>query len=399
MQVKKQIAIIGGGPAALMLACQLNPEKFNICIYEKNTALGRKFLVAGKGGFNLTHSEPVEELIKRYSPQSFLEKSVLNFTNTDLRNWLKEKGIETYIGTSKRIFPTEGIKPIEVLNVFEKELKKKNVAVYTQHNFLGWNENKDLLFETKTGNKSLKADIIVFALGGGSWKVTGSDGGWLKLFTEKGIECAPFVSSNCAYKVDWKNSDKIPDGEALKNCSFSCNGITKKGEAVITKSGIEGGAVYALSKEIRESLEVEKKAILYIDFKPDIELPQLVQLLNNKEKTTVKEFLFTSLKLSVAKITLLKNITTREEYLNPVVMARLIKAFPIVITDLAQIDEAISTVGGINLNEVNENFELKKLFHHFCIGEMLDWDAPTGGYLLQACFSMGCFLAKHLNSQ
>ncbi|MBC7864590.1 MAG: TIGR03862 family flavoprotein, partial [Bacteroidia bacterium] len=371
--MKKEIAIIGAGPSALMLACELNPEKFSVTIYERNAAPGRKFLVAGKGGFNLTHSENIDEFKKKYTPSKFLINALDNFSNTDLRTWLKEKEIETYVGTSKRVFPVKGIKPIQVLNVFENELKRRNVSVQTNHKWIGWNENNELIFETKDTTKIVKADTVVFALGGGSWKVTGTDGGWLNLFSEKGIECSPFIPSNCAYKVDWKNAVNGVEGEALKNCSFSVNDVIKKGEAVLTKFGIEGGAIYALSKEIRERLLSNKNAVLQIDFKPETEIAKIIQLLSEKGKHTVKDILSEKLKLSAAQISLLKNMTIKEEYNDPATLARLIKNFPINLTDFAPVDEAISTVGGINLHEVDKNYQLIKLPYQYCIGEMLDW--------------------------
>jgi predicted flavoprotein YhiN len=189
------------------------------------------------------------------------------------------------------------------------------------------------------------------------------------------------------------------EGEALKNCSFSVDGIEKKGEAVLTKFGIEGGAIYGLSKTIRENLLVNKNAVLHIDFKPDTEITKIAQLLSQKGKHSVKDILSEKLKLSVAQISLLKSVTTKEEYNDPLALSELIKSFQINLTDFAPVDEAISTVGGINLHEVDKSFQLIKLPNHYCIGEMLDWDAPTGGYLLQACFSMGKFLADELNGK
>ncbi len=399
MSLKKPITIIGGGPAALMLGCELDPDKYQVSIYEQNTALGRKFLVAGKGGFNLTHSETIETMLTKYSPETFLKPALLHFTNEDLRTWLKNKGIETYVGSSKRVFPVEGIKPIEVLNAFEKELKHKNVSIHTQHTWKGWDKNNDLIFETKNETKIVKTDIVVFALGGGSWKVTGSNGAWLNLFEEKGIQSDTLIPSNCAYKVDWNQELKAAEGAALKNCAFSCNGISIKGEAVITKFGIEGGVIYALSNAIRKTLLKKKKTLLEIDFKPSLELSQVAKHLSEKGKLSIKDVLLEKLNLSLAQITLLKNKTNKEEYQNPAILSELIKKFPVVLTDLAPIDEAISTVGGINLKEVDKNYELKKLPLQYCLGEMLNWDAPTGGYLLQGCFSMGNYLAGYLNAK
>ena len=200
--MKKQIAILGGGPSAFLLAAFLDAKKFKITIYEKNKTVGRKFLVAGKGGFNLTHSEPTEQLIKRYTSNDFLDKALLHFTNTDFRNWLDQIGIPTYVGSSKRVYPKEGIKPIEVLSAILKHLKEKGVIIKYEHTFSDWDNHNNPIIN----NISLQTDYTIFSLGGGSWKVTGSDGSWLDTFSKKGIKTKPFQASNCGYKIDWSSN-------------------------------------------------------------------------------------------------------------------------------------------------------------------------------------------------
>ena len=239
--MKKTIAIIGGGPSSFLLAAFLDIEKFDITIYEKNKTAGRKFLVAGKGGFNVTHSEPMEALIKRYTPDDFLEKTLRSFTNTDFRNWLEQIGIPTYIGSSKRVYPKEGIKPIEVLNAMLKNLKEKGVKIKYNQTFSDWNANNNPIINTK----ALKTDYTVFCLGGSSWKVTGSDGSWLDTFSEKGVKTIEFQASNCGYQIDWKSSFiQKHEGTPLKNIAIYCNDLVQKGEAVITNFGLEGNAIY-----------------------------------------------------------------------------------------------------------------------------------------------------------
>ena len=396
---KQNITIIGGGPASMMLACSLDASKFNISIYEKNAALGRKFLVAGKGGFNLTHSENLEQFIERYHPKQFIEPFLKHFSNSDFRDWLKSIGIETYVGTSKRVFPVKGIKPIEVLNAIETVLKKNIVSIHYNHEWKGWS-NHDLLFLNNGETKIIKSDVVIFALGGASWKVTGSAGNWTSYFEEKGIQINPFYPSNCAYQINW-NSELVKQisGQALKNCEFSCGSSRKKGEAVLTDFGIEGSGIYGLSKEIRLQLIEKQKAELLIDFKPELSLEEIQNRFENKGKLSIKDVLEKKINLSSVQIQLLKYKTTKEEYNQPKTISLLIKKFPLILTDFAPIDDAISTVGGIALGEVTENLELKKLPNHYCLGEMLDWDAPTGGYLLQACFSMGKFVADKLNQK
>lgn len=400
MKQQKSIIIIGGGASALMLACCLDSSKYTISIYEKNSALGRKFLVAGDGGFNLTHSEDKEQFVNRYHPKKFIEPFLNHFSNTDFRNWLKSIGIETYVGTSKRVFPVKGIKPIEVLNAIISVLKKNNVSIHYNHEWKGWH-NEQLIFQT-SNNQSLTvtSDIVVFAMGGASWKVTGSSGEWTLYFEKKGIQINPFYPSNCAYKINWDSGlINLISGQALKNCEFTCGSIHKKGEAVLTNFGIEGSGVYALSKEIREQLISNKKAELLIDFKSELSFEEIQNRFENRGKLSIKDVLEKKINLSSVQVQLLKFQTTKEEYSHPETISQLIKKFPLVLTDFAPIDEAISTVGGVDLKEVSENLELKKLPNYYCVGEMIDWDAPTGGYLLQACFSMGKFLADKLNQK
>ena len=392
--MKKTVTIIGGGPAAMLLAAHLNSNLFDVTIYEKNKAFGRKFLVAGKGGFNLTHSEDLTDFISRFTPSNFLKEAITYFSNDDLRIWLKSLNIPTFTGSSKRIYPEKGIKPIEVLTAILDNLKLKGVQLKTEQNWTGWNDKNELTFES---GLSLNSDITIFSLGGGSWKKTGSSGNWMKYFSDKHINTIPFEASNCAYKIDWKNDFLIKnEGKPLKNIQINCKNNSKKGEVVITNFGLEGGAIYALSPQIREQLNQNKKADITIDLKPSLSFEEINAKLH-PEKITQQ--LVKSIKLEKAKVDLLKAHLTKEEFLNINTLTKLIKNFPLEIIDLSPIDEAISTVGGIDLNEVDENFELKKIPNNYTIGEMLDYDAPTGGYLLQSCFSMGTFLANHLNKK
>lgn len=395
---KISIAIVGGGAAALMLACELDTSKYDVTIYERNTALGRKFLVAGQGGFNLTHSESIDTFIERYRPSEFMEPSLRFFNNEGTRTWFSTIGIETYVGTSKRVFPVKGIKPIDVLKAIEKKLKDNTISILYEHEWVGFGDTHELLFSTKEGDHVIKPDITVFALGGASWKVTGSSGNWLRYFKEKGIAVNPFEASNCAFKVNWNDAViKKLEGKALKNCLFSCGTLSKKGEAVLTAFGIEGSGVYPLSSEIRKQLHQNGVAKLVVDFKPDLSEHELLVRFNEHSSWSIKDVLLKKINLTEVHVSLIKQATAKEQYTNVGYLSTLIKAFPLSITGLAPIDDAISTIGGICLNEVNSHFELKQLPNHYCIGEMLDWDAPTGGYLLQGCFSMGHYLASVLN--
>lgn len=398
--MKKTIAIIGAGPASLMLAASLDAALFDITIYEQKKTIARKFLVAGDGGLNITHSEPLQSFIQKYTPADFIKPYLECFSNTDLQIWLQTIGIETFTGTSKRVFPLKNIKPIEVLNAIENAVLKNNVVIKTEHKWLGWNDNNALIFETKGNLKSVNASVVVFGLGGGSWSKTGSDGNWCELLQSKNIAIIPFQASNCAFKINL-DKDKITqiEGKALKNISISCDNKTIFGEAILTNFGIEGNAVYAHSNVIRNQINENGFAEIYIDFKTNVTVENIVIKLKSNRKSNISftKHIENQLNLTKQQIALLKNYLDKESFNDIEILAKTIKNFPLQLTDLAPIDEAISTVGGVCLNEINLDFELKSLPNHYCIGEMLNWDAPTGGYLLQACFSMGKYLATNLN--
>ncbi len=400
MSMKKSIAIVGSGPASLMLAATLDEEGFDVTIYERNYAPARKFLVAGDGGFNVTHSEDIEQFIARYTPSSYLEKCIRSFRNQDLQDWLKNIGIETYIGSSKRIFPAKEIKPIQVLNAILYELKNKNVHFKMKHEWKGWNDQDELVFENESVKVIVKTDIVVFALGGASWSKTGSDGAWVNYFKAKNIDIIPFQPSNCAFQISWdKNFIEHAAGQPLKNIAVFCDGEEKKGEVVLTQFGIEGGAIYALSREIRKQLNEKGIATIFIDLKPMMSIVAVKSKLNSKGNGSISHALDNHIKLNKLQIALLKLVLSKEDFINITSLSENIKRLPLQIVGMAPIDEAISTVGGISLKETDEYFQLTKMPHHYAIGEMVDWDAPTGGYLLQACFSMGRYLGKKLDGE
>jgi len=392
--VKKSVSIIGGGPSAMILAAFLDTKKFDVHIYEKNKALGRKFLVAGKGGFNLTHAEEIISMKQKYSPKGFLDLALDNFDNTSLRQWLDAIGIPSFIGTSHRVFPVKGIKPIDVLTKIKNLIEQKNVSIYYGHE---WDSSIYKGIKFKNG-QSLDSDYIIFALGGASWKITGSSADWTQYFQKHKVDLKPFMPSNCAYQIKWPSTFiKQYEGEPLKNITLSVGNITQKGEVVVTQFGVEGNAVYACSPEIRTQLNAKNIATVAIDLKPHLSKDQIISKFQNSKSKNTTQILREVIKLSKLKIGLLKHFITKDQFLDTNVLIDHIKSFELVITDFAPIDEAISTVGGIALSEVDDHFQLRKLPNHFCIGEMLDWDAPTGGYLLQACFSMGVWLAKYMN--
>ena len=394
--MKKTVAIIGGGAAGLLLAAFLDETQFQVSIYEKNKTLGRKLLVAGKGGFNLTHAEDVASLKARYHPKGFLNSAIGHFTNNDLRTWLEQIGIPTFVGTSHRIFPIQGVKPIQVLNKIIEHLQARKVNFKFEHQWRGWNEDDELLFEN---GKIVKADIVVFALGGASWKVTGSNGRWLSYFEKQGIKTNLFRAANCAFGVSWPKAllSKY-SGAPLKNIALRCKEKYQKGELVITDFGLEGNAIYALSVEIQNQISEQNVATVYLDFKPAFSVEKVHQKLaaSAKNKSTI---LKEDLKLSNSQIAVLKSQLSKEAFLDNDTLAESIKALKLELTAAAPIDAAISTMGGICLEELDPSYMLKNKPMHYCIGEMLDWYAPTGGYLLQAAFSQGAFVGYKINNR
>ncbi len=392
----KHITIIGGGPAALMLAAQLDTKKYKVTLYEKKKGVGRKFLVAGEGGLNLTYNSSVEELISKYDPSSFMHGIISEFTNDNFINWLDTLGIPTFVGSSNRVFPKIGLKPIEVLNKIVKHISANGVKINLNTKWIGWNKQGNLCFENFD---NVVSDIVVFALGGASWRVTGSDGSWKKRFEEYGVNVLPFRAANCAFEVNW-NTEFINthQGNPLKNIALTYDTVFVKGELVISKFGLEGNAIYALSQKLQEKLFTDERVVIRLDLKPSMTIDQIKDKYNSSKLSKVTEILNKDLKLDRTSIGVLKQFSNKDTFSNPDLLAETIKSVPIIIKSSGALDKAISTLGGIDLNEINENFKCVKIPNSYAIGEMLNWFAPTGGYLLQGCFSMGFVLAKYLNT-
>lgn len=395
--MKKSIAIIGGGAAGIICACHLDTYKYDVTIYEKTSRLGRKLMVAGKGGFNLTHSEATSQMKGRYSPSSFMDPYLSAFSNDDLREWLKSIGVETYVGSSRRVFPEKGIKPNDVFQALTTRIKESKVEVRCNHTWEGW-QDESLIFQTEEDRLTIKTDVVIYALGGASWEKTGSDGVWKSLFESEGIRVNSFRPSNCGWVIDWPGDFlRSAEGKPLKNIRCHVSDQAVRGEAMITSRGIEGGAIYALSKPIREAIDKNGSAHVIIDFKPDVERSAIIERLQNRKKS-IKETLHKEIKLPKHVIDLLIATTDKEVYQDAETLSELIKHFPLETKEAFPMDEAISTVGGVDLSEMDPHNQLYRLRHNYVIGEMLDWDTITGGYLLQACFSMGVRLARHLNT-
>ncbi len=391
--MRQSVVIIGGGPSAMCLAAHLDSKRYAVTIYEGQQSIGRKFLVAGKGGFNLTYDEPLPIFKEKYQPAGCMDGYLDAFTPDDFRKWLSEIGVPTYSGTSNRVFPEKGIKPIEVLSKIKNILAENNVKVLTNQHWSGWDSQGKLKF----GSTVVEADIVVFALGGASWKVTGSDGEWSALFKEKGIDTKPFRGVNCGFTVEWDSTFiEMAAGKPLKNIIVTHNETSTSGELLITEYGLEGNAIYGLSNSIQSALAEATSTTIHIDLKPSMSKEKIMTLLTKSEMpfTTV---LSDSVKLSKIAIKLLKSQLSKERFINSNQLSDSIKALPIQIGSPRSLDEAISTIGGIPYSELSSDLQLTKLPRHYCIGEMVDWYAPTGGYLLQGCMSMGVYLANRLN--
>ncbi|MBI3240188.1 MAG: TIGR03862 family flavoprotein [Flavobacteriia bacterium] len=375
-----KILIIGGGPAGLIVASQLLDFKANITIIDHKPAVGRKFLVAGEGGFNLTHSEPLESFIQKYDSE-VIKEWVTKFTPADFRSWLSSIGIETYIGSSGKVFPIEGTKPIQVLNAWLKHLKKAPINWQLKSELIDFND-KFVRIKSKNDVQELPYDFLVFALGGASWKKTGSDGAWFNLFAEKKISMIPFQSGNTGLELKESTWRKEFEGQIIKNCRLQINELIVAGDLVITHYGIEGKPAYAVNRPLRAN---DFKG-LTIDFKPQLTVDKIETTLRNADSVRKA---FKQLKLSDAIYSWLKEELPKEQFTDPGLLAKHVKTFGLEVIGLRPLDEAISTVGGVSMDAIDSSGELKQHENVFCCGEMLDWDAPTGGYLLQACVSSG----------
>lgn len=380
-----RIAIIGGGPAGLMAADTLAPHA-EVDLYDHNKHLGRKLLVAGQGGFNLTNSVDDDDLFRHYAPAGFLDGALRRFGTVALRDWLRERGVETYTGTSGRVFPLRGIKPIEVLQRILGRLAEHGVPLHTEHAFTGFDEEGRVRMENREGPFNLEADRVIFALGGASWPVTGSTGIWPPLFNRLGIPTKPFQASNCGVEVAWPpHWDHAHAGKPLKNVQIRAGDKKARGEATITRHGLEGNAIYPVVPAVRDGGQE-----LRIDLKPDTSEERLLERIGNKESRNFAE----AIRLNRQQLALLKAFSPKEAMHDAADFIGHVKHLRIPVTGLRPIGEAISTVGGIPVEELHPDFSLKRAPHLYAIGEMVDWDAPTGGFLLQGCFAMGRWAAR-----
>ena len=383
-----QIIIIGAGPAGLMAAQQLALKGFKVHVCEQNKAAARKFLVAGNGGFNLTHSEELESFVQKYEAKE-IQNIVRSFDNQKVIQWLGDLGITTYVGSSGKIFPTKNFKPIQVLKAWLDRLEQLGVTIHYDHTFLNFDDSAVYL-KNNDEDISVEYSKLILAMGGGSWKKTGSDAKWVETLAIKNIEITPLQSANSGYNTEVKFHQL--QGQYLKNIKVSFQENHKIGEIVFTKYGIEGSPIYYMNRFTRKH---NFPVIINIDLKPNVTESEILAELKGSDK--ISPVLKRNLKLSTTAINLLKTLD-KESYLNIGNLAKTIKKFPIEVLSLRPIDEVISTAGGVAFSELNSNLELKKFPDVYCAGEMIDWEAPTGGYLLQACFSTGFWVGNSISN-
>jgi len=397
----RSVAVIGGGPAGLMAAEVLIQAGVQVDLYESMPSTGRKFLVAGKGGLNLTHAEPREQFLSNYGDRrSQLEPILDRFGPDDLRNWVHRLGIETFVGTSQRVFPV-GMKTAPILHAWLERLHKAGVNFHVRHKWLGWRRDGCLWFSAPEGDRYVSADATILAMGGGSWKRLGSTGEWVQILTECGITVASFKPSNCGFDVTWSKTFKNRyEGTPLKAVVLSFTDskghfIRKQGEFIVTLNGVEGSLIYALSAQLRDEIEAAGQAVIKLDMAPGWSKQRLIERLSQpRGSQSLANHLRKAVKIQGVKAGLLWEFTPKQNYEDPAYLAAMIKELPIPLLAPRPLDEAISSAGGVAFEELNEQLMVRSLPGVFCAGEMLDWEAPTGGYLITACMASGRVAAQ-----
>jgi len=385
------IAIIGAGPAGLMAAEVLAEAGLTPVLYDAMPTPARKFLMAGKSGLNITHREALEPFLSRYGDaEDKIAPAVRAFTPKAIRDWASGLGTETFVGSSGRVFPT-AFKASPLLRAWLKRLSDLGVTLMTRHRFTGWDTDGALVFETPEGQKTVKADATLLALGGASWPRLGADGSWTEALAAKGVDITPFRPANCGFNVAWSPHFKDRfEGEPVKGAILHAGEHSLKGDFVITRNGIEGSAVYALSAALRDRIEAEGQAVLTLDLMPDKSAEALTQqLLKPRGKRSLATHLKKAVHISGVKAGLLRECLPKDVMTDPIRLATALKSVPITLTAPRPIEEAISVAGGIRFDALDHNLMLRAMPGTFAAGEMIDWEAPTGGYLLTACLAEG----------
>lgn len=388
------MAIVGGGPAGLLAAQRLAESGLRVQVFEQKATVGRKFLVAGHGGFNLTNGEDAALFAGRYGEvRTFFQQLLTHFSPTDLRHWAADLGIATFVGTSGRVFPESQHKPADLLRAWLRRLAALGVEVHTRHRWLGFagDTGLRLLHEVSGEEFTLTPAATVLALGGASWPQTGSDGHWVPLLAGLGVRCAPWQPANCGAEVAWSAFFREKVGRApLKNIALSCGGHTVRGELMLTDYGVEGTPVYALTPQLRAGLATGSPAWLHLNLKPDLPADEVARrLARRRAGVSLPAFLASAFHLKPPVPTLLRELAGPA----PADWLAALTALPIAVAGLRPLAEAISSAGGVAFAEVDAHLMLHRRPGTFVAGEMLDWEASTGGYLLQGCFSTGAWAA------
>jgi uncharacterized flavoprotein (TIGR03862 family) len=395
-----RVAVIGGGPAGLMAAQALAEGGIAADVYDAMPSVGRKFLLAGRGGMNITHAEDYAAFVTRYGARSGVLRPMLDaFTPQQVRAWIHSLGIATFVGSSGRVFPAD-MKAAPLLRAWLHRLREQGVRFHQRHRWTGWSGDGALRFDTPGGAIAVRAGAAVLALGGGSWARLGSDGSWLPLLQQAGVETAPLAPSNCGFDVGWSEHFSMRHaGDPLTTVAIGYDGpdggiVWKKGQFVVTATGVEGSLVYAISAPLRDAIAARGGATVYLDLLPDFTAQRVWNEISQpRGSRSLSSHLQSRLGIKGVKAGLLRECLSREAYADPVQLAGALKKLPVVLRAPRPIDEAISSAGGVRF-EALEGTMLKARPGVFVAGEMLDWEAPTGGYLLTACFATGMQAGK-----
>ena len=386
-------AVIGGGPAGLMAAEVLAQGGVAVDVYDAMPSVGRKFLMAGKSGLNLTHAEPFEAFAARYGARrDWVEPWLAGLGSDALREWAGGLGITTFVGSSGRVFPAE-MKAAPLLRAWLHRLRAAGVRFHMRHRWLGWDDGGALRFATPDGEEKVGSGdtAVILALGGGSWAKLGSDGAWVPWLAQRGVAVAPLRPANCGFDVAWTEHFRGKfAGQPVKSVVATFGGQRRQGEFVITQHGVEGSLIYALSAPLRDAIETGGCATLILDLAPGKSVERLTEeIAHPRGSRSMGSHLQSRAGIAGVKAGLLRECATKEDYADPARLAAVIKALPLRLIAPRPLDEAISSAGGVMAEALDAHLMLRELPGVFCAGEMLDWEAPTGGYLLTACFASG----------
>ena len=392
----RRVAVIGGGPAGLMAAEVARAAGADVQLYDRLASAGRKFLIAGKGGLNLTHADGADAFVARYGARrGEVGKWLAQFGASAVREWARGLGVETFVGTSGRVFPMD-LKAAPLLRTWVRRLRASGVGFHMQHRWLGWCDDGDLRFLHPDGERHVSADTVVLALGGGSWPVLGSDAAWVPLLSERGVSIAPLLPANCGFDIGWSEHFAARHaGHPLKPVVVEWTDadgrvVRQQGEFVVTATGVEGSLIYALSAQLRDAIAAHGATEIRLDLAPGRDAHRLtLDLAKPRGSRTLSEHWRRHAGIEGVKTGLLYEVMPKDQLQDPARVAATLKALPLKLLRARPLEEAISTAGGVRMEGLDDKLMIKSLPGVFCAGEMLDWEAPTGGYLLTACLASG----------